>query len=1017
MNSSLLRLVWQHSSRQQLVIVAFTCLSFPLLYLTLEIPKIIINRTLSGGNEILRLAGFSLEPVHFLLVLCVGLLALIVINGLLKMKINTLKGITGERLVRRLRFQLIDRLLRFPLPHFSRTSQGELISTLTAETEPLAGYISESIALPLFQGGTMLTILFFLFMQDWVFGLASVALIPVQGYVIPKLQQQVNTLKKERVVRIRKLSERIGETISGAEEIRLQGTRRYILAEFSHWLGGLFQIRLQIFKKKFFMKFLNNTIGQITPFLFYLFGGILVIRGELTIGALVAALAAYKDLTSPWKELLNHYQAHEDAKIKYQQIIEQFSPKGLLAQELLEHRDQVADGNDQSLNKTLTLSNVSWANDTGEKVITAINLEVAAGSWIAIVGQNAMQRLRLAQLLTGLEKPVSGRIDIGDIELDRIAPRVLHTRLAYQGPDPYIFSGTATDNVLYGMNQSPPTNDNPDPVQREWITESIASGNSTDVFFSNWLDYRLINADNHEQLLDWFFFGARAIGTDSIMYQRGLLEIFNPPDHPQLTDNILEARKRIRSTLRERKLERVVAEFNLDTYNRNATVAENILFGVPRDEDLRGRNLAAHPILQQTLEKLDILELAIGIGGKASLRLAERIQKLPKGHNLLNQFDLESDQEIAALTDIAERLSGDGIELSEDERADLLGIFLHLIPELHAFGFIHERVAGKLLQVRHEFFLNLPQDLKGKIIRFDMSAYHPKLTIIDNLLFGRVVAREPAAERKIAEIVEHTLEQMNIKRAIMLLFAQSEVGISGSRLPVVAKHRISVGRMLMKKPDIMIFHDALAPFDVQEKRALRRNIHELLPQSTTIWIDREIDHAREFDRIYTLADNGSLIDGLSDGLSDASDAKPVPMEGLGDVNILLGQSRLFGSLEARTQQLLAEHSRRMTTDAGEFVYRRGQTSKNVYLIIKGNAHSLRDADDPQAIAGNLVAGEGFGLMDLLALRPRAMSVVAVTDLELLRIDGEIIQEIIEDNSAVMQTLLRAVTEQWSSISR
>ena len=1007
MNSSLLRFVWQHSSRQQLVIVAFTCLSFPLLYLTLEIPKIIINRALSGGNEILRLAGFSLEPVYYLLALCIGLLALIVINGLLKMKINTLKGITGERLVRRLRFQLIDRILRFPLPHFARASQGELISTLTAETEPLAGYISESIALPLFQGGTMLTIMVFMFMQDWVFGVASVALIPVQGYVIPKLQQQVNTLKRDRVVRIRKLSERIGETISGAEEIRLQGTRRYILAEFSHWLGGLFQIRLQIFRKKFFMKFLNNTIGQITPFLFYLFGGILVIQGDLTIGALVAALAAYKELTSPWKELLNHYQAHEDAKIKYQQIIEQFSPKGLL-----EHRDQdeaasEVDG-DQSLRKTLTLSNVSWSNEAGEKVIAGMNLEVEPGSWIAIVGQNAMQRLRLAQLLAGLERPVSGRIHIGGIDLERIERHLLRTRLAYQGPDPYIFSGTVTDNLLYGMNHSPPADDNPDRARREWITESLASGNSTDVFFSNWLDYRLINADNHEQLLDWFFFIARAIGTDSIMYQRGLLEIFDPVDHPQLADNILEARKRIRNTLRERKLERVVAEFNPDTYNRNATVAENILFGVPRDEDLRGRNLAAHPMLQQTLEKLGVLELAIDIGGKASLRLAGRIQKLPKGHNLLNQFDLESDQEIAALTDIAERLSGDGIELSEDERADLLGIFLHLIPELHAFGFIHERVAGKLLQVRHEFFLNLPQDLKGKIIRFDKSAYHPKLTIIDNLLFGRVVATQPAAERKIAEIVEHTLEQMNIKRAIMLLFAQSDVGISGSRLPVVAKHRISVGRMLMKKPDIMIFHDALAPFDVQEKRALRHSIHELLPQATMIWIDREIDNAREFDRTYTLTDNGGLL--------DARAVKPSP-QSLGDVNVLIGQSRLFGALEARTQQLLAEHSRRMTTDAGEFVYRRGQASKNVYLIIKGNAHSLRDADDPQAIAGNLVAGEGFGLMDLLALRPRAMSVVAVTDLELLRIDGEIIQEIIENDSAVMQNLLRAITEQWSSISR
>ena len=71
----------------------------------------------------------------FLVALCLSLLALIVFNGALKMRINTFKGIIGERLVRRLRYNLIHNMLRFPLPYFSRVSSGELISTVTAETE------------------------------------------------------------------------------------------------------------------------------------------------------------------------------------------------------------------------------------------------------------------------------------------------------------------------------------------------------------------------------------------------------------------------------------------------------------------------------------------------------------------------------------------------------------------------------------------------------------------------------------------------------------------------------------------------------------------------------------------------------------------------------------------------------------------------------------------------------------------------------------------------------------------
>ena len=310
----------------------------------------------------------------YLTTLCLVLLALIVVNGVLKMRINTFKGIIGERLIRRLRYNLILNMLRFPLPYFSRISSGEVISTVTAETEPLGGYIGESIALPLFQGGTMITILIFMFAQDWVFGLVSVALIPVQGYLIPKLQHQVNLLKKERVRRVRKLSERIGETVAGATEIRLHGTQPYTLSEFSHRLGDLFKIRLEIFKKKFFMKFLNNTIGQITPFMFYLFGGYLVIQGDLTLGALVAAIAAYKDLTAPWKELLNFYQLHEDSRIKYQQILELFVPDRL---DHVDESESVAEP--QSLKGDIVLENISWRNELGETVLTGINLKIATG--------------------------------------------------------------------------------------------------------------------------------------------------------------------------------------------------------------------------------------------------------------------------------------------------------------------------------------------------------------------------------------------------------------------------------------------------------------------------------------------------------------------------------------------------------------------------------------------------------------------------------------------------------------
>src|SRR6185437_2636028 len=98
------------------------------------------------------------------------------------------KGRLGERMLRRFRYTLYLRLLRFPSSYFQKMSSAQIIPMITVECEPLGGFIGDAFVLPLFQGGQLLTIIFFMFMQDPMLGAAAVALYPVQGYIIPKLQ-------------------------------------------------------------------------------------------------------------------------------------------------------------------------------------------------------------------------------------------------------------------------------------------------------------------------------------------------------------------------------------------------------------------------------------------------------------------------------------------------------------------------------------------------------------------------------------------------------------------------------------------------------------------------------------------------------------------------------------------------------------------------------------------------------------------------------------------------------------
>lgn len=75
---------------------------------------------------------------------------------------------------------------------------------------------------------------------------------------------------------------------------------------------------------KFFNKALNNFLTSLTPFMFYSLGGYFVIEGRISLGALVAVLAAHKDFSTPMNDLFAYYQMVEDTRIRYREILQYF---------------------------------------------------------------------------------------------------------------------------------------------------------------------------------------------------------------------------------------------------------------------------------------------------------------------------------------------------------------------------------------------------------------------------------------------------------------------------------------------------------------------------------------------------------------------------------------------------------------------------------------------------------------------------------------------------------------------
>ena len=626
MEPTIFKFILRYSKRQQIYLLVVTLISFPFLYLSLDLPKIIVNKAIGSadaqralfGLDFEGLLGTDIDQIPWLLFLCMVFLVLVLINGGFKYYLNVYRGVVGERMLRRLRYNLFLRVLCFPLPHFRKTSQGELVAMIAAETEPLGGFVGDSISLPAFQGGTLLTLLVFMFVQDFWLGLAAVALYPLQMWLIPKLQRQLNQLKKERTLKVRKLSERIGEVVTGIQDVHVHDTSRYELADYSNRMHQIYQTRYQIYRKKFLIKFLNNFIAQITPFFFFLIGGYLVIKGDLSFGALVAVLAAYKDLSSPWKELLTHYQQQADARIKYDLLVDTFQPDGMLEEEtLLSEPEQPITLLGDWVGSNLDLRE----EDEGDSTFASTaSLRFELPKRINITGDAASGKDRLAQILPALKKPIAGTLTVNGKSLPALPEAVTGRQLAYVGQEPRLHSGSLKDNLYYSLKhkpqRSPQYGEDAQKEREAYITEAEASGNADYDVNADWIDYESAGVKNAEELTVRAIEVLTMVDMAESVYQLGLQGTVNAEARPELVEHILNARAELRDRLKDPSIAPLVELFDKDSYNTNMSVAENLLFGTPTDSSFDIENLSGNAYVRKVLYEQELMTEFLDTGHK-----------------------------------------------------------------------------------------------------------------------------------------------------------------------------------------------------------------------------------------------------------------------------------------------------------------------------------------------------------------------------------------------------------------
>lgn len=969
-----------------------------MLYLTLELPKRIINDAIGAGTSTIDVFGYPIPQLTFLGMLCVGFLLAVALHGLLKMRINTMKGVLSERMLRRLRFQLIARILRFPPSYFERVSQGELVSMVTAEAEPMGGLMGDAISQPVLQAGQMLTILSFLFLQSFWFGLAAVSLIPLQAWLIPRMQRKINLLNKTRIKEVRALAAEIGETAAGASALRMHGAWRYRLAMITDRLGRLYDIRFEIYQKKFFMKFINNFISQLTPFLFYSIGGILVLQGSVTLGALVAALAAYKDLSSPWKELLAYYNQTQDMSLRWDVIVERFAPPSMMSEAVFEGTAEEI----PRLNGDIELDGVSVRDGDGTLILEDMNLTIPGGSVVGIAAPSEEDRRALARLLTRELLPAKGVVRLSGHDLKSLHQDVVATRIGHASSRPVMFQGTFGDNVEMPVKLRPLS----EARDQAAAAEAVRAGNSPDPISADWLDPSIAGFSDAAELRGWWLRLIEGMGSGTALFLRGMEQCFPPDAHPDLAAKLVALRGDVKNAVQEAGLARHVHFFEPDEYNTALPVAENLLFATPR-QPLTPELLAGQldflakmremkldqDLVTLTRDVIDMLRQIFGLDGT--------------DHPLFRNLGLDAKTYEKAV-ELVEKTRTSGVEgLNDSDLAYLLMVQFTISAEQIGPAFSDD-IKARILTLRNSHSVELLACLDDLFVPLDMATYAPGLTVLENALFGHISQDAGGKADDLRKLIADILVKGGAQELVIGLIYDVPIALGGANLPALFAEPLSFTRATIKRPDILILDQALASFDMETQVSVFRNLRELMPETTVIYINDAFENQEVFD-VFLEVQQGRIVtgdmpkDSVEDSAAGADLARKVRA---------LEQTDLFSGLDRKQMRLLAFGARWYNAPKGEVVFEKDDPpADGAYMVIDGEAGLYLPkpgGEDDQQVA---VVGPGtlVGELGLIRNEPRSLSMIAESDLTCLRIGAEEFLAVVENDAATAFKLLQVVS--------
>lgn len=422
---------------QSLILVLAT--SFVIQAFTLVNPlliQVIIDKVLTQrSTDTLQILGFAL-------------LFVTIIEGIMTVFRGFLFNDITNKIDISIGSQVVAHLFKLPLSYFDKRPVGEL-GTRLAELEKIRNFITGQALTSILDASFSVIYISIMVIYSPLLTLVALCILPVQialtVFGAPLFRKQYRRSAEENA----RTQSHLIEAISGIHTVKAQSievTSRWKWQEFYN------KYIQRSFEKNMTGQIINQftmVMQKISQLMVLWVGADLVLKGEFTIGQLIAFRIISGYVTQPLLRLSTVWQSYQELKVSFERL-----------SDIVDTKPESDDGDDSNivmpkLKGAIQISNLYFAFDINKpSVLNGIDMCIDSGEFVAIVGLSGSGKSTLTKLIARLYKPTRGTIKIDGLDNTKVELSSLRSQIGIVPQDPLLFKGTIYDNIALSTDNS-----------------------------------------------------------------------------------------------------------------------------------------------------------------------------------------------------------------------------------------------------------------------------------------------------------------------------------------------------------------------------------------------------------------------------------------------------------------------------------------------------------------------------------------------------------------------------------